>query len=136
MKKNTKIAAEVGAGIAVAAAAAAAGYYFYGSKDAKQHRKIAAKWATDMKKDVIKEAKKLKNVDAKTIGKVVDSAAAAYYGVQNIDRKDLARAAKELKANWELVRKEAGHAAKKLSSAKKTAKKVVSKAKKVTKKKK
>ena len=31
--------------VAALAGAAAAGYYFYGSKDAKTHRKIAAKWA-------------------------------------------------------------------------------------------
>jgi len=129
MKKNTRVAAEVGAGIAVAAAAAAAGYYFYGSTDAKKHRKIAAKWANDMKKDVVREAKKLKSVDAKDIAAIVDSAAATYYGVQSINRKDLTRAAKELKANWEMVRKEAGHTAKRsVSAAKKTAKKAVSKA--------
>ena len=49
---NGKVAAGVGAGIA-AAAAAGAGYYFYFSKEAKAHRKVAAKWATDLKRDVV-----------------------------------------------------------------------------------
>lgn len=52
--RSNKLAVEIGAGIV--AASAAAGYYFYGSKGAKKHRKIAAKWATAVKKEVIKES--------------------------------------------------------------------------------
>lgn len=45
MKKENagKTEMKVGAGLAAAAAVAAAGYYFYGSKNAKGHRKVAAK---------------------------------------------------------------------------------------------
>lgn len=101
-KKNTKLT--VGAGvIAAGAAAAAAGYYFYASKNAKQNRKVAAKWATNMKQDVIKQAKKLKDMDKKQMIGIIDTAASAYASVKNVDRKDLDRAAKELKNNWQEI---------------------------------
>ena len=44
-KLSTAAKVEIGAGLL---AAAAAGYYFYASKDAEKHRKIAQKWATDL----------------------------------------------------------------------------------------
>jgi hypothetical protein len=135
-KKSTgAVTAEVGAGVAAAAAAAAAGYYFYASKDAKKHRKIAAKWADGMRKDVVREAKKLQSVDAKTVARVIDTAARGYAGVRAVDPSEVRRAAKELKANWEMIRREAGKEAKHArKAAKKTAKKAVSRAKKTVKK--
>ncbi len=99
-KKNTKLT--VGAGvIAAGAAAAAAGYYFYASTNAKQNRKVAAKWATSLKQDVLKQAKKLKDMDKKQMISIIDTAASTYSSVKNLDRKDLDRAAKELKNNWQ-----------------------------------
>ena len=149
-KKTTNtgvLAAEVGAGLAAAAAAAGAGYYFYASDKAKKHRKDAAKWAGSFKNDVVKEAKRVgKNVDARTIANAVDKAISTYQGVSSINRSDLNRAAAELKRNWKLVQREAlaqgkgaasrGKAAAKRvsSSAKKSAKKVVSRGRKAAKK--
>lgn len=91
---------KVGLGVGALAAAAAAGYYFYASKDAAKHRKIASKWAGGLKSDVVREAKKLKNIDRATVAKAVDSATAAYKGVRAVDPKEVMRAAKELKSNW------------------------------------
>ncbi len=108
MAKTTagKIAGEIGAGLAAAGAAAAAGYYFYGSEKAKQHRKIAAKWATDMKNEVVREAKRLKETTPQQFSKVVDSVAKSYSGVRKINATDVKRAARELKSNWAMVQKE------------------------------
>lgn len=118
--KNTgKTVAKVGAGLAAATVAAVAGFYFYGSKNAKSHRKIAAKWATDMKKEVIKEAKQLKNAGPKEFSKIVDRVAKTYSIARSVDSADLKRAAKELKANWDMVKRET----------KKTVRKSVSRAK-------
>jgi hypothetical protein len=135
------IAAGVTGGIALAAAAAAAGYYFYGSKDAKKHRRKAVKWAGDFKDEVVRDAKKLKSLDAESIAELVDTAAATYQGVRSIDREDLNRAAAELKANWEMVKREAQAAGKRgtrravatRKKAVKRGKKVVRKAKKAVK---
>ncbi|MDP1689715.1 MAG: hypothetical protein Q8L52_00720 [bacterium] len=103
-----KVAAEIGAGLIAAGAAAAAGYYFYGSKQAKKHRKIAAKWAGDMKSEVIREVKGLKGVNAKNFAKVVDTVASTYRGVRSVNAADIKRAANELKSNWQMVQREVG----------------------------
>ena len=142
MTKKEKTAAEIGAGIlAAGAAAAAAGYYFYGSKQAKKHRKIVAKWAGDMKKEVVREAKRLNKIDSREFAKVVDTVANAYKGARSINAADLKRAANELKSNWKMVqseiqktsRKSVSHAKvvgeKVLARGKKTVNKVVRKTK-------
>ena len=136
-KMSTKTKVELGAGaLAVAAAAGAAGYYFYGSKDAKKHRKAASAWAKGMKRDVVKEAKKLKKLDQKAMAAIVDKAAAMYEGARSVDRKDLRAAAAELKRNWQALKGEAQGKVRALrTAARKTAKKAVKKtAKKAVKK--
>lgn len=129
-KKMTRMeAVEIGAGVlAAVAAAGAAGYYFYGSKDAKKHRSATAKWATGLKKDVIREAKKLKKLDEAAMAAIVDNAAKAYKGMQNVTPADLKAAVSELKGNWAEVRKELSRTGvAKKSPAKKAAKKAVKK---------
>jgi hypothetical protein len=121
--------AEIGAGVlATLAAAGAAGYYFYGSKDAKKHRTATAKWATGLKKDVIREAKKLKQLDEAAMAAIVDEASKAYKGMQDVTPADLKAAVAELKSNWENVRKELRRTgSKSAASAKKTVKKAAPK---------
>lgn len=123
-----KIAAEIGAGLVAAGAAAVAGYYYYGSKKAKQHRQLAAKWAGDMKKEVMREMKSLKTVNARDFAKIVDTVAGTYRGVRSINAADLKKAANELKANLKMVQQEiskTGRAS--LSRSKKTVKKITKK---------
>ena len=98
---------KIGAGLAAAGAAAAAGYYFYGSSKAKTHRKIAARWATAMKTEVVKEAKRLKETSPKQYAALVDRIAKTYQGIRSIDAAEVKRAAQELKANWDIVKDEA-----------------------------
>lgn len=145
MKKMTsakKTALEIGAGL-IATGAAAAGYYFYASKDAKKNRKIAAKWATDMKKEVEKEVKRLESTSPKAFAAVVDRIAKTYQIARSVDASDVKRAAQELKANWDTVQRETKKTVRKnvsgvKSAAKKITRKSVSKVKatvqKVTKK--
>lgn len=122
-KMGGKVALGAGA-LAAAAAAAAAGYYFYASKDAKQHRKIAAKWASSLKKDAVQHAKKLGAMSKADVMKAVSAATAAYQGAKSIDTKELMRAAKELKDNWKEIVMEAG-----ISGTKKAVKKAAKKVK-------
>ncbi len=131
--------AEVGAGLlAAAVAAAGAGYYFYGAKDAKKHRNATAKWAKGLKNDVVREAKKLKDLDEKAMAVIVDQAAKAYKGLDDVTPGDLKAAVAELKGNWESVKKELRRGGAKAKSAVKKAvkkaapKKVVKKAAKKT----
>lgn len=130
MSTATKV--EIGAGVLAAAAAAGAGYWFYGDKNAKKHRKAANVWVKGMKKEVVKNAKKLKRIDQKAMARIVDEATALYEGARSIDRKDLRQAANELKRNWETVKKEVRGAKrgafrrpKKSAKAKKASKKAV-----------
>lgn len=99
---------KTGTGLALAglAAAAAAGYYFYASENAKSNRKIAAAWAKNMKEDVMRQARKVQNIDKADMLKIIDNAAKAYTSAKNVDRKELLRAAKELKANWQQLASE------------------------------
>jgi hypothetical protein len=102
MQKNTKRA--LAAGALVAAAAGAAGYYFYGSKNAKSNRRIAAKWANDLKRDVLWGVREMGGkMDRATVLKAVDTAVAAYGSARNFDPKELKRAAQELKDNWKEI---------------------------------
>lgn len=118
MKHKMRIAA-------AALGVAAAGYYFYSSKAAKQHRQIAAKWAKDFKKDVLKTARAAKNIDRTSFEGIVGSVAKTYHGVRNLDQKELERAARELKNNWQRVADEIG---KGVSATKKTVGRVAKKA--------
>jgi hypothetical protein len=132
MKKMTragKTAIEIGAGLAAAgAAAAAAGYYFYSSDNAKKHRKIAATWATDMKKKVVKEVKHLGNVSPKAFATIVDNVAKTYQTAKKVDVADLKRATNELKANWDMVQRETKRTARKsIATAKTATKRIVKK---------
>lgn len=94
---------KVGAGVVAAAALAAAGYYFYASKDAKKNRQIAAKWAGELKKDVVKRAKALKNVDRAAVAAIVEQSTRAFKGARDLNRGEIERAAKELKSNWQKI---------------------------------
>lgn len=125
---STLAKAELGAGVlAAVAAAGAAGYYFYGSKDAKKHRNATAKWAKNLQKDVVREAKKLKDLDEKAMAAIVDQAAKAYKGLDDVTPGDLRAAVSELKGNWEQVKKELRRTGVKKAAPKKTVKKAAPK---------
>lgn len=125
-KKSSTGGLAVGAGVAAAVAAAgAAGYYFYGAKNAQKHRSAAKKWAKDLKKDVIREAKKMKDLDEKALALIVDQAAKAYKGLGEVTPEDLRTAVSELKGSWAQVRKEVRGTGR---AAKKTVQKAVKKA--------
>ena len=136
MKTRNKIMAGAAG---AAAAAAAAGYYFYASSSAKKNRKLAAKWASELKDDVMKKAKDIKGLNKQSMMAIVDGVAKAYKGVSNLDQTDIMNAATELKDNWQKLReelKQTGALAKKeaqktmknnAKSMRKTAKKVTSK---------
>ncbi len=129
-KKKGIPVAGVAAGVAAAAAAAGAAYYFYGSKKAPQHRKAAVKWAHDMKRDVVREAKKLQKIDDVVMHEVIDRVAGTYKAGE-VTAADLKSAVSELKDNWRKIRTEAKSGGRTVT---KTAKKVAKTAKKATKK--
>lgn len=108
MAKNNKARLAVGIAAAVTglAAAGAASYYFLGDKNAEKHRQKAARWAKDMQKDVIKNAKKLKKIDEQALRAVVDESMKAYKTLKDVSAEDVEKAAAELKSGWEHLAKE------------------------------
>lgn len=109
MAKNNKAGLAVGIAAAVTglAAAGAASYYFLGDKNAEKHRRKAAKWAKDLQKDVLKNAKKLKKIDEQALRTVVDESMKAYKTLKDVSTDDVEKAAAELKSGWEHLAKEA-----------------------------
>jgi glutamate synthase domain-containing protein 3 len=131
MAKVNKQKVGLGVGLGLAAAAAAgAGYFFYGSPSATKNRKKVAKWASDIKTDVVKKAKKLEKFDEAAYHKIVDESVKAYKALKKVDPEDVAMLAKELKENWDNVSSEFARVAKKKTS---VAKKAVATAKKAVK---
>lgn len=100
-------AVELGAGmLAAVAAAGAAGYYFYGTKNAPQHRDAASKWAKGLKRDTLKQVKKLQKLDAKSVAEAIEKASATYRTMEGVSKKDVDAAVAELKQNWTKMKKE------------------------------
>jgi len=120
--KNKKPEKQHLARAAAVAAGITAGYYFYASKNAKANRKIAAKWANDLKKKVVTEAKKHGTPDKNTLATIVDTATKAYAEVSKLDSKKLADAAGELKTHWQKIVGELKTSAKPRRAAKKVRK--------------
>ncbi|HEY4487981.1 MAG TPA: hypothetical protein VJB97_00495 [Candidatus Paceibacterota bacterium] len=88
------------------AAAAAAGYYFYVSTDAKSNRRRAAGWARDLKRDVLRQAKRLRALDRDKLVGTIEGVARIYERAKNVDARELRRAAVELKKNWHSLAEE------------------------------
>ena len=100
-------AVELGAGmLAAVAAAGAAGYYFYGTERAAKHRHAASAWAKGLKRDAMKQIKKLEKIDAKTVALAVEKAASTYRGMKGVADTDVDMAVAELKKNWTKMSKE------------------------------
>ncbi len=133
MKKTQKKAIIAGASLA-AVAAAAAGVYFLTGKNAKNRKKLA-KWAEDMKNDVVKELNKAGKHSKASYQQIVDSVAKNYKGLKNVSAPELSQMASELKSHWDIISAEVSQAGKAVKRAIPSTKKVVKKAKKsVTKK--
>jgi hypothetical protein len=93
---------------AAAALAAAAGYYLYGSKNAKQNRRMVAARAKDIRDGVVAQAKKVQKLDKKQVMAAIDAVAAGYERVRGVDLADVRAAAKELRGNWQKIASDIG----------------------------
>lgn len=126
---TTKIA--VGVGVAAAAAAAAAGaYWFYGSKDAKAHRKQAKSWMLKARAEVMERVEALPDINKDTYLAIVQEVLSRYANAKGVTAAELAAVTKDLKGTWSHMHaayKNANGTAKK---AKKAVKKAAPKAKK------
>lgn len=93
------IRTKVGAGL-LAAGAAAAGYYFYGSKNAKHNRRIAAQWTADFKNAVVDRARRLKNLNREPVLSAINTTARSFARAGRESAQEINAAAQELRQNW------------------------------------
>lgn len=131
--KNEGVAA---VGLAAMAAAAAGVYFLYGSKDATKKRKAVKSWSLKMKAEVLEKIEKLKEIDQKVYQDIIDTASKKYESLKGVDVTDVAAVSKELSSHWKAIKNTIAPAPKKVAkkTVKKATKKVVTNAKKVTKK--
>lgn len=123
MKKNEKTALGI---VGATMAAAAGAYYLYGSEKAASHRRTASAWMKRAEKEIIAEAKRLKNkaYTDEHIQRVIREVAKRYTIAKNIDPEDVAAFVAMAQKGW----KDAGKAVKSRVPSRATLKKTVKKA--------
>ncbi|MFZ2886635.1 MAG: hypothetical protein WA021_02320 [Minisyncoccia bacterium] len=104
MKTTTK--ATLGAAAATGAAMAAA-YYLYGSENATEHRRKLKQWAHNAEREIIREAKKLKNkaLTDQNVRALITEAAARYKLTKELDSKEVRDFIAGMQKRWTAVRK-------------------------------
>lgn len=121
MKKSTKQAWEVGAGLTAAAALAAAGAYLLsGKQGAKRKAKVKA-WVVKARVEAARNIKAAKKMSAQDYTRIVDKAIKHYGALQKATAPEILKAAKEARAEWKNIQ---AHA-KKLAAKKRPAKKPI-----------
>ena len=91
-------------GLALAAVAALAGaYYFYGSKDATKNRKAVKSWMLKMKAEVLEKMEHAKALEASDYESIVDTVSAKYRKMKDVNNKELAGLAGDLKKQWKEI---------------------------------
>lgn len=106
-KKGMSAKAKVGLGLGAAAAlAAAAGAYFFAGEKGAANRKKAKVWAVKAKKEVVKGIHALEKVNQKAYHATVDGVMKGYNAVKDIDKKEVAALARELKGHWNNIQKD------------------------------
>lgn len=110
-KKNG--AGAIIAGIAGLTAAAVGAYYLYGHKDADKNRKKVKGWMLKMKGEVLEELEKAGDVTESAYRSAVDTVAAKYNELKNIEPEELEAFIAEMRSHWNNIKKTVEAAGKK-----------------------
>jgi len=113
MKKNTKVALGVGAGVLTAALVAAGVYVL---SDKKRTAKAKA-WVLKARKEIVKNIKAAKQMGEKEYARIVDQATKRIGSLNNVSAAELVKVAKVLKAEWKHIKSEAKRAGKRTVAA-------------------
>lgn len=121
MKKKTKTALGVASAAAATGAALASAYYYYGSEKAAQHRRQLKSWAKQAEKDIVREAKKIKDkaLTDRNVQALIAEAARRYKMTKDLDEADVRAFVAAMQKRWQAVRqtfKEESQKARKRSS--------------------
>lgn len=96
---KTKVAAGIGAGVALIAAGIGT-YFLYGTKEGQKRRKKIQGWVLKAKGEVLEQVEKLKEVNQEKYDEVVDRVINRYKGLKHVDAEEAETLAKEMKAYW------------------------------------
>ncbi|MFZ2555818.1 MAG: hypothetical protein WAZ27_00605 [Minisyncoccia bacterium] len=99
MKNNKKVAGILGATMAAAAGA----YYLYGSEKASQHRRKASVWMRRAEREIVHEAKRLKDkaYTDENVKRVIKEVAKRYEIAKDIDPKDVQQFVAAVQKSWQ-----------------------------------
>jgi predicted RND superfamily exporter protein len=117
---NTAKGWKIGGALTAAAIATAAGAYLLSDKKTKTKAKA---WATQARKEVVKNMKTAKKLGEKEYGFIVEEAIKHHASMEKLTAADVVAAAKELKSEWKKIEGEAKRVAKKVPMKKVAAKK-------------
>lgn len=108
-KSKRKIGGVVAAVGAAAAAAAVGAYWFYGTKNAKAHRKTARSWMLKARGDVLAAVetavKKAGEIDKATYMKIVDGVLKRYSKSAGVTAAEMRQVTSDMKAAWQHMQK-------------------------------
>ena len=113
---------KVGAGLAIAAAAVAGAYFLYGKNGAKNRKKIRG-WMLKMKGEVLERMEAMPELTEAVYHQIVEEAATRYKPLANVDPKELADTASELRGHWKNIQKQLATKPKKSSARRSTSQK-------------
>ena len=103
MKKSTKRAAEVGAGVITAAALAAAAAYWISEKTTKEQRTKAKAWVQQARRDIARHVATARNFGEGEYKKIVDETLKKYGSLEDVSVGDIIKTARELKGEWKRI---------------------------------
>ena len=124
MKKSTKRAAEVGAGVVTAAALAAAAVYWISEKTTKSQRTKAKAWIAKARKEIAHNVVSTRHFSEGEYKRIVDQALKKYQSLEGLNMADIVKAGREFKAEWTRIQAHAKNMsgqAKRTGSVKKSA---------------
>jgi hypothetical protein len=104
MKTSTKTT--LGAAAATGAALAGA-YYLYGSENAASHRRKVKAWAKSAEREIVSNAKKLKNkaLTDRNVRALITEAARRYEMTKDLDPKEVREFIASMQKRWNGARK-------------------------------
>lgn len=105
MKKNTKMSVGKKVALGAGLAAVGAGAFYLLGPNAKAHQKKVLSLASKMKKEVEKEAKKVKAVTVPMYHKAVDTVSKNYTAQYKLHEKDIKALASKIKSEWKGAQK-------------------------------
>jgi hypothetical protein len=104
-KNANNAAGAIIAGIAGLTAAAIGAYYLYGHDDAKKNRAKVKSWMLKAKGEVLEELEKAQEVTESAYVSAVDTVAAKYKELKNIDPEELSSFMSEMRDHWNGIKR-------------------------------